>query len=157
MADKKRKRPLTNVTAAERERQFPNDLYEDSGVLFCRVCVHSLDFTWIDTVKDHLKSKKHLRQSEIDRVKRASGSGPTKCQATLDKVFAGTKSKVMRENFILDFTKMCTVADIPLDKTEKMRPFIKKHCSQGGALPQAASLREIIYTSLICLLLILMH
>ena len=35
------------------------------------------------------------------------------------------KSKDLREEFIFDFIKMCTVADTPLEKTEKMMPFLK--------------------------------
>ena len=47
------------------------------------------------------------------------------------------KSKSLREDFILDYIKICTLADIPLEKTEKLKPFLLKHCKQGGAIPQA--------------------
>ena len=30
--------------------------------------------------------------------------------------------------------KMCMLADIPLEKTDKIRPFLEKHCEQVGAL-----------------------
>ena len=36
---------------------------------------------------------------------------------------------------------MCTIADIPLEKTEKIRPLLQKHCKQAGALPQVTTLR----------------
>ena len=36
---------------------------------------------------------------------------------------------------------MCSLADIPLEKVEKMRPFLNKHCNQAGALPQVDQLR----------------
>ena len=124
------------ATAAERVKQFPNELYVDGGVLFCRFCDHSLDFVRLDTIKDHFKSKKHRMRKD---AKEAEGSGVARpVQRTLSTVL---KSKDLREEFILDFIKMCTVADIPLEKTEKMMPFMKKHCKQGGALPQAHSLR----------------
>ena len=35
---------------------------------------------------------------------------------------------------------MCTLADIPLEETEKIRLFLEKHCKQG-ALPKVAPLR----------------
>ena len=38
---------------------------------------------------------------------------------------------------------MCTVADITLEKTDKSRPFLEKHCKQAGALPKAATLRRV--------------
>ena len=53
------------------------------------------------------------------------------------------QSKSLREEFILDFVRLCTMADIPLKKAEKMRPFMRKHCKQGGALPQAQTLRNL--------------
>ena len=51
------------------------------------------------------------------------------------------KAKDLREEFVLDYIKMCTVADIPLEKTEKIRPFLRKHCPQAGALPKDKQLR----------------
>ena len=32
--------------------------------------------------------------------------------------------------------KMCILADIPLEKTDKIRQFLEKHCKQVGALPK---------------------
>ena len=125
----KRSAPLCRITAEE----FSEDMYAD-GVLFCRFCAHSVDYTRSDTVKDHIKSKKHLANKE---AKRRDASSSTR-QTTLGAMM---KSKDLRESFVLDFVKMCTVADIPLEKTEKVRPFLQKYCQQAGALPQAATLR----------------
>ena len=52
------------------------------------------------------------------------------------------KAKDLRKEFVLDYIKMCNVADIPLEKTEKVRPFLQKHCPQAGALPQSKQLRS---------------
>ena len=52
------------------------------------------------------------------------------------------KSKDLRESFALDYLKMCTVADIPLEKTEKMRPFLQKYCKQARSLHQVPTLRS---------------
>ena len=38
---------------------------------------------------------------------------------------------------------MCTLADIPLEKVEKIRPFLKKYCVQAGALPKVDQLRTV--------------
>ena len=69
----KRSAPLTRLTAEERAKQFPEDLYADGGMLFFLLfppfCEHSVDFTHVDTVKDHLKSKKHWkRRSSSSKV-----------------------------------------------------------------------------------------
>ena len=55
----KRSTPLTRLTAEERAKQFPEDLYADGGVLFCHFCEHSVDFTCVDTVvaNDHLLNR----------------------------------------------------------------------------------------------------
>lgn len=77
----------------------------------------------MDTIKDHIKSKKHLSGKE---AKAKQGESSTR----------QVKSKDLREGFILAYVKLCMVADIPLEKTEKMRPFLLKHCKQASALPQ---------------------
>ena len=135
---KKRAAPLAKVTAKERVKQFPAELYEDGGVLFCRFCDHSLDFVRLDTIKDHFKSKKHRMRKERKEAESSSDVGPGPVQRTLTTI---SKSKDLREDFILDFLKMCTIADIPVEKTEKMMPFLRKHCKQGGALPESDCLR----------------
>ena len=38
---------------------------------------------------------------------------------------------------------MCTIADIPLEKTEKIKPFLRKYCAQSGALMGVDQLRKI--------------
>ena len=60
----KKAQPLTNLSAEGRAKQFSEDFYADGGVIFCRFSNHSVDFMRVDTVKDHLKSKKHLSSKE---------------------------------------------------------------------------------------------
>ena len=130
----KRSTPLSHVTAEERAKQFETDFYADGGVLFCRFCEHSVDFTRVDTVKDHLMSKKHAAKKEVRKAKSSSSKAPsTSRQKTLGTV---VKSRELQVEFVLDYMKMCTVADIPLEKTDKMRPFLEKHCKQAGVLPK---------------------
>ena len=119
----KRSAPLSRSTAQERAKQFSSEIYADGGVLYRRFCSHSVDFTRLDTVKDHLKNKKHTTRKEARKANpMSSGSdGPsTSRQTTLGTV---VKSMEFREEFIFDYLKVCTTADIPLDKTEKIRPF----------------------------------
>ena len=135
----KRSAPLSRITAAERAKQFKTDFYADGGVLFCRFCEHSVDFTRVDTVKDHLKSKKHAAKKEVLKAKNSSSNAPsTSRQMTLGTV---VKSRDLRAEFVLYYVKMCTVADIPLEKTDKMCSFLEKHCKQAGALPKVPTLR----------------
>ena len=70
----KRSAPLCRITTEERAKQFSEDMYSDGGVLFCRFCAHSVDYTRIDTIKDHVKSKKHLANKEAKRQRDAAGT-----------------------------------------------------------------------------------
>ena len=72
----------------------------------------------MDTVKDHLKSKKHCSRRE-EKQQQQCGAASSR-QTTL----------------VLDYLKICTVADIPLKKTEKT--ISSKHYKQAGALPKVA-------------------
>ena len=130
----KRNAPVCRITAKERAIQFKEDMYANDGVLFCKFCEHNVDFICVDTIKDHLKSKKHCSRKEAKRLQAHSSR-----QVTLSTV---VKAKDHREEFVLDYIKMCTLADIPLEKTEKVRPSLRKHCLQAGALPQAKQLRS---------------
>ena len=112
--------PVAKIMANERVKQFPMELYEDSGIPSCHFCDHSLDFIRLDTIKDHFKSKKNKMRMDLKEAESSGVAGPV--QVTLRTAI---KSKDLREEFILNFIKMCTVADIPLEKPEKMRPFLR--------------------------------
>lgn len=64
-----RSKPITKITAENRVKQFPSDLYADSGVLFCQFCCHSLDMYRINTIKEHLISKVHIRKKQKAKPK----------------------------------------------------------------------------------------
>jgi hypothetical protein len=127
----KRSAPLAVITAKERAKQYPGVFYEDGGIMFCLFCQHSVDHIRSDTCKGHTQSKKHqtnlLKNTNLKQV----------------TIQTATASKDLRESFVLDFDKMCSIADIPLEKTEKMRGFLTKHCKQGGAVPQVSTLRQL--------------
>ena len=70
-------------------------------------------------------------------MKEAGGSSGAQ-QVTLKSL----KSRDLREEFVVDFIKMSSMADIPLEEVEKMKPFLVKYCKQAGTLPQASTLRS---------------
>ena len=61
-------------------------------------------------------------------------------QKTITTLF---KSKEIRDEFILDFKKMCTLSGIPRRKIDKMRPFLLKYCKEGGSIPSVNCIREL--------------
>ena len=86
----KRSAPISRVSAEERAKPFKDDICTDGGVLFCKYCAHSVDYTRVDTIKDHLKSKKHCAKKCSQQSKEtASGAvaGPsTSRQVTLSSI-----------------------------------------------------------------------
>ena len=93
---------------------------------FLQICDHSVDYVRVDTIKDHLKSKKHRQRKDL---KEADTSSSGRKQVTLTTL---VKSKDLREEFLLHFIKMSTMVDIPLEKVERMRPFLLKYCKQAN-------------------------
>ena len=125
------------------EPEFRDDFYHDGDKLFCRFCQHTVDWQRRNTLIDHQKSVKHKKNKDIaERKIPATGhTGPAKKQRTLFSTAAST-SMEERSTFQRDFVRMMTYADIPLEKVTKMKPFLKKHCAQGGALTTPNNLRE---------------
>ena len=46
---------------------------------------------------------------------------------------------------IEDLIEAFANADIPLEKVNNLLPFFKKHLKEGGAIPQAPTLRQLYY------------
>ncbi|KAL1250938.1 hypothetical protein QQF64_018734 [Cirrhinus molitorella] len=116
-AEELRRRHLsTRITARDRAKEFSNHFYEDGGVLFCKVCQHSVDYLRRQTALEHLKSLRHKNRA-------VSGIAE-------------------RKEFVLDLTKALTEADIPLEKAPKLAGILQKYCKQGGSVPASSHLRS---------------
>ena len=109
-----------DTTVIGRVKKFPNDLYQDGGILFCKFCHHSLS-TKMSTIQNHMDSSKHKRLKAQNKGCRSEK------QVTLQTSY---KSLENRSNFVKHFAKMCLVSNIPLEKGTHMAPFLKKYCKQ---------------------------
>ena len=106
------------VTVSSRVKEYPTIFYEDDGLLFCKFYCHSMDLK-SSTIKDHLQSKSHKNKREVQETTLA----PVLRQVTLTTV---QKSQESRSKFVTGFVKMCLASNIPLEKVDKMTPWIKK-------------------------------
>ena len=120
------------ITVSSRVKEYPTIFYEDDGLLFFKFCCHSVDLK-SSTIKDHLQSQSHKNKCEVQETT----SAPVLRQVTLTTV---QKSQENRSNFVTGFVKMCLASNIPLEKVDKMTPWIKKN-PQGRALSSADNLR----------------
>ena len=101
----RRDAPVVRVTAQSSSRMTYIPMVECFFAVFCK---HSIDYVRVDTIKDHLKNKKHLARKEARSSEAREVT--TSRQVTLGTVVG---SKELREDFILDYVKLCTLADIP--------------------------------------------
>uniref|UniRef100_A0AAZ3R1B5 Uncharacterized protein n=1 Tax=Oncorhynchus tshawytscha TaxID=74940 RepID=A0AAZ3R1B5_ONCTS len=107
--------------------------FHNSDKLFAN-CQHTMGWTCKNTCDDHLKSKAHVKNKEKHRL---SQSMPHQMTITSASATAGS-----RREFIQDFVAVYAESDIPLEKIRKLRPFLVKHCKQGGVLKLAVVVDE---------------
>jgi hypothetical protein len=74
-----------NKAAKDRVKEFPTELNEESGLLFCRTCEVSVEHKRKSTITDHLDSKKH-------NMRKAKKSAHVKTEAS-DEVLMKNNEK----------------------------------------------------------------
>ena len=131
MSSKKRK----TVTVYTQVEENLGVFHVDNGLLFCNYCDFSIDWKHKSTVDAHCMGKKHLTQKRIYEDKQK-----TKNQQTLETTLTIANSK---REMIEDLIQAFAGADIPLEKINSLIPFFKKYVKEGGAIPQAPTLRQL--------------
>ena len=117
------------VTPHSRAAEFP-DFHVDNGDLYCKFCCISVDYKKSSSLKSHLASKKHVKASKNPSSSRVQ---------TIPTVLTNLER---RSEFKEDFVRMCMAANIPLEKSTIMAPFLKKYCREGGSLSNPKNLRD---------------
>ncbi|CAG8464964.1 6664_t:CDS:2 [Diversispora eburnea] len=132
-----RKWPKTSsVTVFSRVKEYENIFHVDNGLLFCNYCDLSVEWKHKSTIDAHCTSKKYLSQQKNFELNEKK-----KNQQTLERNLQASESKkIVIEDLIEAFAN----ADIPLEKINLLLLFFKKHLKEGGAIPQASTLRQII-------------
>jgi hypothetical protein len=134
-----------NKSAKDRATEFSKELYEESGLLFCRTCESSIDHKRKSTIIDHLESKKHKLRKEkknsgpISNESTGGESSSTsgKRQSTIDRGFAvATTARDARHAVANDLVCAMVAANIPLEKADNpvLRDFFVKHVRNGGSI-----------------------
>src|SRR3954451_7316193 len=133
MASKRQK--LCAVTVHTRVKDYNGIFRVDNGLLFCNYCDLSIEWKHKSTIDAHCTSKKHGSQKKIFETKEKA-----KSQQTLQTTLLSMQSK---KEVIEDLIEAFANADIPLEKVNNLLPFFKKHLKEGGAIPQAPTLRQL--------------
>jgi len=116
------------VTLRYRLSQYPDDFEEVKEEFSCKFCKDIVKWEKEDTIKKHLKSTKHQKAK----------FGPI--QLSLEEVKSVAS---ISHPIVLDFVNMLISADIPMQKVDKMKPFLTKYCVDGGKVPSAENIRKL--------------
>ncbi|PKC09395.1 hypothetical protein RhiirA5_398747 [Rhizophagus irregularis] len=111
--------------------EYRENYIVQGNVLWCRFCNTGVEHKRKDTVDKHLRTVKHLKNKTTDINSPIQRTIPS---------FENTISE--RERVNTDVVAAFTSADIPLEKIEKLKPFLLKYCKNGGLITGANQLRE---------------
>jgi hypothetical protein len=90
-------------------------------VLWCRFCNIKVDHEKKSILDKHVLTAKH----EINK----KNSSNQLIQRTIPSVIGNTLNE--KEKINVEIVESFTFADIPLEKIEKLKPFLLKHCKNG--------------------------
>src|SRR5436190_14716659 len=115
--------------------EHPGIFREDRGVMFCNFCNLSIEWKSKSTVNSHCLSKGHIKKKQIYEINEQKRK-----QVTINTTKVASESK---KEVIDALIEAFSLANIPLEKVNYLLPFFKKYLKEGGAIPQAPTLRQI--------------
>jgi len=101
--------------------EYRENYIVQGNVLWCRFCNLEVEHKRKDSIDKHLHTAKHLKN-------KTTNNSNLSIQRTLPS-FENTISEKERVN--IDVVAAFTSADIPLEKIEKLKPFLLKYCKNG--------------------------
>ena len=146
------------VKANKRLDDFPNDgLAVLDGNLYCNFCdchvswLHKSDVLKHTATAKHGNAKKRSFSNESAFVSNGEGTSTSTQSTVASRPNAAKRQRSMGEmvsatnkksELISDLITIFAVADIPLQKVDALRPFLRKHVNNGGSIPGSSQLRE---------------
>jgi hypothetical protein len=111
------------INATERQREcdlYKENFYVEGNKLFCVFCNCVIDHTKKSLLDQHLKTEKHKDNQSKEKPPR---------QLTL----TGSINNFLndRDTINKDLVRAFTQANIPLEKVDKLKPFLTQYCRNG--------------------------
>ncbi|CAG8612295.1 724_t:CDS:2 [Cetraspora pellucida] len=122
------------VSLNSRASEFNDDFIKDENQLMCRFCHHSVCYKVQSVIATHLESKGHKQKKAA-----AEHVNIQTQQLTLPTAIQAAES---RKNIVMSFVKTLVEANIPLEKANKLQPWIRKNVCEGGSISAANILRR---------------
>ncbi|CAG8846652.1 26961_t:CDS:1, partial [Racocetra persica] len=112
------------ITLDSRALEFKEDFVKDNDKLMCRFCHYSVDYNIRSTIVSHIESNNHQKN------KTAAERTTQTRQQTLPTVLQASES---RKNAVTSLVKAFVEANIPLEKVDKLRNWIRENIHEGSA------------------------
>ncbi len=113
------------VTASERlskNSSFQIHFRLENKTLYCKFCNHIVNHERKSVVENHINSPTHLKK------KREVKADAEVLQTTISSIYQVRSEK---QEINLHLVEAFTKADIPLEKIDKLKPFLINFCKNG--------------------------
>lgn len=114
--------------------EFHEHFFADHGVLMCQFCDSSVNYEVRSTITTHINSKKHIKNKAAKEQREVKSK-----QSTINTSISATQKK---KDTVLDLVEAFVNANIPLEKIDKLRPWLKDSLHNGGSIPSADTIRR---------------
>src|SRR5688572_25591356 len=100
--------------------KYKENYYADNNKLFCKYCSHVVNHQRKSVIDEHLRTQAHInkKQASINNNNNSRQVTLPTCQRKITE-----KQKINYE-----LVKAFALADIPLEKAEKLKSFLKNNC-----------------------------
>uniref|UniRef100_H2ZUK1 U1-type domain-containing protein n=1 Tax=Latimeria chalumnae TaxID=7897 RepID=H2ZUK1_LATCH len=134
-----------NVSASDRVKQYSlGVLHSDGGKLFCIYCNVTVDHYRKSSVDRHLDSSTH-RKRKVEIQSTTANDSLAKKQKMVTSLFQKSTENREAQNYLnFELTEAFVCANISLEKLDnkKLREFLRRHVTNGGAIPSSAELKR---------------
>jgi len=113
------------VTASERlskNSSFQLHFRLENRKLYCKFCNHVVKHECKSVIEKHINSPTHLKK------KREVETSAEALQTTIPNIYQVRSEK---QEINLHLVEAFTKADIPLEKVDKLKPFLTNFCNNG--------------------------
>jgi hypothetical protein len=105
--------------------KYKEDFYADNNKLFCKYCSHIVNHERKSTLDEHLRTQVHASKKQASINNNNNNSHQTTLPTYQKKI-------IEKQKINYELVEAFAEANIPLEKIEKLKPFLKNNCQNGN-------------------------